>query len=108
MSESKTDMKSLDGILRMGGSGANVVNLVLLVVIGWNARDALATVENTENSVVELRTDNEKLRDEFGDLRADVVENQRIRDEFAKYRAEVDAKMAQLIICVKSKKQCAL
>lgn len=105
-------MKSLDGILRMGGSGANVVNLVLLVVIGWNARDALedtlATVENTENSVVELRTDNEKLRDEFGDLRADVVENQRIRDEFAKYRAEVDAKMAQLIICVKSKKQCAL
>lgn len=112
MSGSVTDMKQVSSILHGAGSSANVVNLVLLLVIGWNARDVLedtlSTVESTEVTVTDLKADNVKLREEFTQLRQDVMANQQLRDEFSRYRADNDAQMAKLIICLKSRKKCAL
>lgn len=73
----KTDMKNVGEMLKASGSGVNVVNLALLVVIGWNARDVMndtfSMVEDAVATVNTLKTDMTSLKSDVSTLKNETM-----------------------------------
>lgn len=117
MSESKNAMKAVDELVKSSGSGVNLVNLALLLVIGWNARGALTeTLEQQQTMVTDMstvKTDMSTMKQNLDTLKSDLVpvveKNSAVVLDLEKRMLVLEGQVRKLASCAKEgKRKCDL
>lgn len=93
-------MEKAKKVLEATGSGTGVVNLALLLVIGWNARsmanEIFDTVEENARITIELRSSVGKLQQEVTELKSADTTRRETRETVLKLSTQVAEMATQL------------